>query len=314
MGPVVTAEAKRADRGPDRRRPAAGRPGRRGRPRSGRARVRAGLLRRADRARRGDPGDGRLPGGDLRSGAGGAAGRRVDEAIELVNANPYGNGTAIFTDSGEAARRFLRGVKVGMVGINVPIPVPMAYYSFGGWKDSLFGDKHVHGPEGVSFYTRAKVVTSRWPHVEHDSGRQLPLPDRSLAGDAHNDRRTRHGQDHKAPLGGAGGWGRPRGGRLQQHRRQGGRAERGQRGRRGQGGHAEDHDRDGDPRRARATRSGTSSARVRRPPRPRTTSTLKYSVRPRLRQAGDAHPERDRQQGRRHRGHAARTRRRSRPR
>jgi malonate-semialdehyde dehydrogenase (acetylating) / methylmalonate-semialdehyde dehydrogenase len=89
----------------------------------------------------------------------------VDAAIALVNANPYGNGTAIFTNSGEAARRFQRGVKVGMIGINVPVPVPMAFYSFGGWKDSLFGDKHVHGPEGVSFYTRAKVVTSRWPKV-----------------------------------------------------------------------------------------------------------------------------------------------------
>jgi malonate-semialdehyde dehydrogenase (acetylating)/methylmalonate-semialdehyde dehydrogenase len=100
----------------------------------------------------------------------------VDEAIALVNANPYGNGTAVFTDSGEAARRFVRGVKVGMVGVNVPIPVPMAYYSFGGWKDSLFGDKHVHGPEGVSFYTRAKVVTSRWPHVEHDSGASYHFP------------------------------------------------------------------------------------------------------------------------------------------
>jgi malonate-semialdehyde dehydrogenase (acetylating)/methylmalonate-semialdehyde dehydrogenase len=87
----------------------------------------------------------------------------VDAAIALINSNPYGNGTAIFTNSGEAARRFQRGVNVGMIGINVPIPVPMAYYSFGGWKDSLFGDKHVHGPEGVSFYTRAKVVTARWP-------------------------------------------------------------------------------------------------------------------------------------------------------
>ena len=90
----------------------------------------------------------------------------VDEAIALINANPYGNGTAIFTSSGEAARRFQREVNVGMIGINVPIPVPMAYYSFGGWKDSLFGDKHVHGPEGVSFYTRAKVITSRWPQTE----------------------------------------------------------------------------------------------------------------------------------------------------
>jgi malonate-semialdehyde dehydrogenase (acetylating) / methylmalonate-semialdehyde dehydrogenase len=100
----------------------------------------------------------------------------VDEAIALINANPYGNGTAIFTSSGEAARRFMRGVKVGMIGINVPIPVPMAYYSFGGWKDSLFGDKHVHGPEGVSFYTRAKVVTSRWPHVEHPAGASYHFP------------------------------------------------------------------------------------------------------------------------------------------
>ncbi len=100
----------------------------------------------------------------------------VDEAIRLVNANPYGNGTAVFTSSGEAARRFMRGVQVGMIGINVPIPVPMAYYSFGGWKDSLFGDKHVHGPEGVSFYTRAKVVTSRWPHVEHASGASYQFP------------------------------------------------------------------------------------------------------------------------------------------
>ncbi len=100
----------------------------------------------------------------------------VDDAIRIVNANPYGNGTAIFTSSGEAARTFQRGVSVGMIGINVPIPVPMAYYSFGGWKDSLFGDKHVHGPEGVSFYTRAKVITSRWPHVEHASGASYHFP------------------------------------------------------------------------------------------------------------------------------------------
>jgi malonate-semialdehyde dehydrogenase (acetylating)/methylmalonate-semialdehyde dehydrogenase len=100
----------------------------------------------------------------------------VDEAIALVNANPYGNGTALFTASGEAARRFQRGVHVGMIGINVPIPVPMAYYSFGGWKDSLFGDKHVHGPEGVSLYTRAKVVTARWPQVEHGSGASFHFP------------------------------------------------------------------------------------------------------------------------------------------
>jgi malonate-semialdehyde dehydrogenase (acetylating)/methylmalonate-semialdehyde dehydrogenase len=100
----------------------------------------------------------------------------VDSAIELINSNPYGNGTAIFTSSGEAARRFQRGVKVGMIGINVPIPVPMAYYSFGGWKDSLFGDRHIHGPEGVSFYTRGKVVTSRWPHMSHAADASLQFP------------------------------------------------------------------------------------------------------------------------------------------
>ncbi len=90
----------------------------------------------------------------------------VEEAIAVINANPYGNGTAIFTGSGEAARKFQREVKVGMIGVNVPIPVPMSYYSFGGWKDSLIGDSPVHGPAGVRFYTRAKVVTTRWPRTE----------------------------------------------------------------------------------------------------------------------------------------------------
>ncbi|HTI65395.1 MAG TPA: CoA-acylating methylmalonate-semialdehyde dehydrogenase [Gemmatimonadaceae bacterium] len=86
-----------------------------------------------------------------------------EEALSLVNANPYANGVAIFTNDGGAARRFQSEVQVGMVGINVPIPVPMAYYSFGGWKSSLFGDAHVHGAEGVKFYTRGKVITARWP-------------------------------------------------------------------------------------------------------------------------------------------------------
>jgi malonate-semialdehyde dehydrogenase (acetylating) / methylmalonate-semialdehyde dehydrogenase len=86
-----------------------------------------------------------------------------DEALRLVNENPYGNGTAIFTRDGGVARRFQFEVQAGMVGINVPIPVPVAYYSFGGWKASLFGDTHVYGPEGINFYTRGKVVTSRWP-------------------------------------------------------------------------------------------------------------------------------------------------------
>jgi malonate-semialdehyde dehydrogenase (acetylating)/methylmalonate-semialdehyde dehydrogenase len=91
---------------------------------------------------------------------------RVDtyeEAVRLVNDNPYGNGTAIFTRDGGVARRFQFEVQAGMVGINVPIPVPVAYYSFGGWKNSLFGDRHIYGPEGIDFYTRSKVVTSRWP-------------------------------------------------------------------------------------------------------------------------------------------------------
>jgi malonate-semialdehyde dehydrogenase (acetylating)/methylmalonate-semialdehyde dehydrogenase len=86
-----------------------------------------------------------------------------DEGLALVNANRYANGTAIFTRDGGAARRFQYDVEVGMVGINVPIPVPVAYYSFGGWKDSLFGDTHMYGPEGINFYTRGKVVTQRWP-------------------------------------------------------------------------------------------------------------------------------------------------------
>jgi malonate-semialdehyde dehydrogenase (acetylating)/methylmalonate-semialdehyde dehydrogenase len=86
-----------------------------------------------------------------------------DEALNLINANPYGNGTSIFTNDGGAARRFQNEVEVGMVGVNVPIPVPVAYYSFGGWKDSLFGDTNMYGPEGINFYTRAKVITSRWP-------------------------------------------------------------------------------------------------------------------------------------------------------
>jgi malonate-semialdehyde dehydrogenase (acetylating) / methylmalonate-semialdehyde dehydrogenase len=86
-----------------------------------------------------------------------------DEALRLVNENPYGNGVALFTRDGGVARQFQFEVNVGMVGINVPIPVPVAYYSFGGWKSSLFGDRHIYGPEGIDFYTRTKAVTSRWP-------------------------------------------------------------------------------------------------------------------------------------------------------
>ena len=100
----------------------------------------------------------------------------LDEAIQMVNSNPYGNGTAIFTRSGAHARRFERDIEVGMVGINVPIPVPMAFFSFGGWKASLFGDLHVHGMEGVYFYTRSKVVTSRWPAGEDQAPSSLSMP------------------------------------------------------------------------------------------------------------------------------------------
>jgi len=97
------------------------------------------------------------------------------EALKLVNEHPYGNGTAIFTNDGGAARRFQHEVQVGMVGINVPIPVPMAYYSFGGWKASLYGDTHAHGTEGVHFFTRGKVVTSRWLDPSH-GGLNLGFP------------------------------------------------------------------------------------------------------------------------------------------
>jgi malonate-semialdehyde dehydrogenase (acetylating) / methylmalonate-semialdehyde dehydrogenase len=98
-----------------------------------------------------------------------------DDALQLVNSNPYGNGTAIFTNDGGAARRFQNEVEVGMVGINVPIPVPMAYYSFGGWKASLFGDTHAHGVEGVQFFTRGKAITSRWLDPSH-GGIELGFP------------------------------------------------------------------------------------------------------------------------------------------
>ncbi|WP_114257111.1 CoA-acylating methylmalonate-semialdehyde dehydrogenase [Streptomyces sp. Go-475] len=103
----------------------------------------------------------------------------LDQAIDLINANPYGNGAALFTASGEAARRFQRNVHVGMIGVNVPVPVPMSYYSFGGWKDSLIGDSPVHGPEGIRFYTRPKVVTTRWPRQDRSvtAGFTFPTSD-----------------------------------------------------------------------------------------------------------------------------------------
>jgi len=98
-----------------------------------------------------------------------------DAGLALINGHPYGNGTAIFTNDGGAARRFQNEVEVGMIGVNVPIPVPMAYYSFGGWKSSLFGDQHAHGMEGVNFFTRGKVVTSRWLDPSH-GGLNLGFP------------------------------------------------------------------------------------------------------------------------------------------
>ncbi|GAA5054740.1 malonate-semialdehyde dehydrogenase (acetylating)/methylmalonate-semialdehyde dehydrogenase [Thermocatellispora tengchongensis] len=98
-----------------------------------------------------------------------------EAGVEVINSGEYGNGTAIFTNDGGAARRFQNEVEVGMIGINVPIPVPMAFYSFGGWKSSLFGDTHVHGTEGVHFYTRGKVVTSRWLDPSH-GGVNLGFP------------------------------------------------------------------------------------------------------------------------------------------
>ena len=129
------------------------------------------LLRRADAVRQRDAVDGDLPRRDLRTGARrrprGLARRRRSRSS---TANPYANGAALFTRSGHAARRFQQDVEVGMVGINVPIPVPMAFYSFGGWRNSLFGDLHVHGMDGVRFYTRGKAVTARWP----DDGSAAP--------------------------------------------------------------------------------------------------------------------------------------------
>jgi malonate-semialdehyde dehydrogenase (acetylating)/methylmalonate-semialdehyde dehydrogenase len=101
--------------------------------------------------------------------------RTLNDAIDLVNRNPYGNGVALFTSSGGAARHFEEAVEVGMVGINVPIPVPMAFFSFGGWKQSLFGDLHMHGLEGIYFNTRTKAVTTRWPNEDAvSSGFMMP--------------------------------------------------------------------------------------------------------------------------------------------
>ena len=99
-----------------------------------------------------------------------------DQAVELINAHQYGNGTCLFTRTGEAARRFTDEVEVGMVGINVPLPVPVAFHSFGGWKESLFGDLHAYGPDAVRFYTRRKAVSQRWPTESAQESAQFSFP------------------------------------------------------------------------------------------------------------------------------------------
>ena len=101
-----------------------------------------------------------------------------EDAVELINTNQFGNGTAIFTNDGGAARKFQNEIQVGMIGINVPIPVPLSHYSFGGWKDSAFGDHAIYGPEGIHFYTRPKVVIQRWPDPIH-RGVDLGFPQSS---------------------------------------------------------------------------------------------------------------------------------------
>ena len=102
--------------------------------------------------------------------------KSLEEGIALINAHEYGNGTCIFTRDGEAARLFADQIEVGMVGINVPLPVPVAYHSFGGWKRSLFGDLHAYGPDGVRFYTRRKTITQRWPQRESHEASQFAFP------------------------------------------------------------------------------------------------------------------------------------------
>ena len=165
MGPLVTRAAPRQGRLVPRLRAGAGRHGRGRRPRAPALPPRGGrllpgrLAHRPRDARRWTAYKDEIFGPVLTV----VRVDTYDEAVKLVNDNPYGNGTAIFTRDGGAARQFQFEVDVGMVGINVPIPVPVAYYSFGGWKASLFGDVHMYGPEGIQFYTRAKIVTSRWP-------------------------------------------------------------------------------------------------------------------------------------------------------
>ena len=101
--------------------------------------------------------------------------KNYDTALQLVNSHEFGNGTSIYTSDGEVSRHFTTNVKIGMVGVNVPIPVPMAFHSFGGWKRSIFGDLAMHGQEGINFYTKLKTVTSRWPKSIR-SGPEFEIP------------------------------------------------------------------------------------------------------------------------------------------
>jgi malonate-semialdehyde dehydrogenase (acetylating)/methylmalonate-semialdehyde dehydrogenase len=134
-----------------------------------------GLLHRGQPVRSGRPRDAHLPGGDLRPRARHRAGPDYETALRLINEHEYGNGTAIFTGDGDTARDFTTRVQVGMVGVNVPIPVPMAFHSFGGWKRSIFGPLNMHGPDGVRFYTRMKTVTARWPQSLR-AGAEFSMP------------------------------------------------------------------------------------------------------------------------------------------
>ena len=102
--------------------------------------------------------------------------KSMEEAMKLIDSHAYGNGTCIFTRDGEAARFFSDNIRVGMVGINIPLPVPVAYHSFGGWKDSLYGDLFAYGPDGVRFYTRRKTITQRWPSSDVREGIQFSMP------------------------------------------------------------------------------------------------------------------------------------------
>ena len=164
MGPLVTGQHLEQGALLCRSRRQGRRQARRRRPRPQIAGLRERLLPRRLPVRRGQAGDADLQGGDLRPGAVGRAQPDTStRRAKLVSEHEYGNGAAIFTRDGDAAREFASRVQIGMVGINVPIPVPMAFHSFGGWKRSLFGDMAVYGPEGVRFYTRLKTMTARWP-------------------------------------------------------------------------------------------------------------------------------------------------------